>query len=100
MNVPAMPAIDRRWNAFGGNIMRIGSLASAHRGFVALFVAATTMATVPMASFGQVRNASYATGSSSASQGARQALYTAPSGAEGYGDQMVRPAGYCQQCGD
>jgi len=54
------------------------------------------MALVPMASFGQVRNASYGTGGSSGNQDARQALYTSPSDAEGYGDRMVMPAGYCQ----
>jgi hypothetical protein len=58
------------------------------------------MALAPPASFGQVRNASYATGDSSGNEGARQALYTAPTGAESYGDQMVMPATYCQQCGD
>jgi hypothetical protein len=58
------------------------------------------MAMVPMASFGQVRNASYATGGPSGNQDARQALYTAPAGAEAYGDRMVMPVQYCQQCGD
>jgi hypothetical protein len=76
--------------------MRIGSLARSHRGLLALFVAATATAAVPMASFGQERNASYATGNSLGNEGARQALYTAPTD-EGYAGQTVMPAGYCQQ---
>lgn len=108
LNVPAMPAIKRRSGIFGGKIMRMGSLARPRSRFVALFVAAASMASVPMATFGQARNASYDSGNSSGSQGPKQALYMAPGDGtaaapsryvDANGKQMIVPAGYCE-CSD
>ena len=63
----------------------------------------------PLATFGQVRNASYDSGNSPGNQGPRQALYNAPADGgttapasryvDANGNQMVVPAGYCEQCG-
>jgi hypothetical protein len=90
--------------------MRIGSLARSRSNFVALFVAAASVATVPLATFGQSRIASYESGDSPGNQGPRQALYMAPGeGAaaappsryvDANGNQMVVPAQYCEQCSD
>jgi hypothetical protein len=90
--------------------MRIGSLARSRSKFVALFVAAASMTSVPLATFGQARIASYESGGSPGNQGPRQALYMAPGdGAataptsryvDGNGNQMIVPAQYCEQCSD
>jgi hypothetical protein len=108
LNVPAMPAIKRRPEIFGGKIMRIRSLARSQGRLVALLVAVASTAIVPMATFGQVRNLSYDSQSSLGNQGARQALYNAPANGgtsapasryvDDNGNPMVVPAGYCQQC--
>ena len=62
------------------------------------------MASLPLDTFGQVRNSSYDDEQSPSNQGARQALYTAPSDGmatappsryfDANGNQMVTPAGY------
>ena len=88
--------------------MRMGSLARLRSRFVALFVA--TMATVPLATFGQERSSSDDSSNSSGSQGPKQALYVAPDdGAaaappsryvDANGNQMIVPAGYCEHCSD
>ncbi len=111
----AHPAIecsgDARNQTSPGNIrgetMRIGSLARAQSSFVALCVAAASATILPMASFGQARNASYDPDGSPAGQRTVQALYMAPGdGAEASppsryvdanGNQMIVPAGYCEQ---
>ena len=90
--------------------MRMGLLANSLRSrFVALFIAAASMATVPMATFGQVHIASYDSGESPDGQGPRQALYTAPGDGnaapasryvDASGNPMIVPAQYCEQCSD
>jgi hypothetical protein len=88
--------------------MRMGSLANSRK-FVALFIAAASMATMPLATFGQAHIASYDSGDSSDGQGPRQALYTAPGGGNGgpnspyvdaNGNRIIVPAQYCEQCSD
>ena len=86
--------------------MRMGSLANSRSRCVALFVAAASVATMPLATFGQTLISSY---DSSDSQGPRQALYMAPgdgsAGApsryvDANGNRMILPAQYCEQCSD
>src|SRR3981189_2790678 len=88
--------------------MRMGSLAKLRSRLVALFVA--TMATMPLATFGQERISSDESGDSPGSQGPRQALYMAPDDSataappsryvDANGNQMIVPAGYCEHCSD
>src|SRR4051812_24366858 len=109
LNVPATPAIKRRSGIFGGNIMRMGSLANWRSRFVALFVAAALITIMPLASFGQVQVASYDSGDSPRGEGPQQALYTAPGDGnaapmsryvDASGKQMIVPAQYCERCTD
>jgi Putative beta barrel porin-7 (BBP7) len=86
--------------------MRIGSLARSRGRLVALLVAAASIGLLPLATFGQVRNASY--DRSPGNQGPRQALYDAPAGSEtaasgsryvdANGNPMIVPAGFCDGC--
>src|ERR1700704_2480995 len=88
--------------------MRMRSLAKLRSRFVALFVA--TMATMPLATFGQERISSDESGDPTGSQGPRQALYMAPDDSataappsryvDANGNQMIVPAGYCEHCSD
>src|SRR3954471_4484723 len=94
---------------FGGTIMRMGSLARSQGKLVASLVAAASTLMLPAATFGQARVASYQSDGSIGNQGARQALYHAPSDGgmnapasryvDADGNPMVVPAGYGAQCG-
>jgi hypothetical protein len=89
--------------------MRIGLLARSHGRLITLFVAAASMAAVPLATFGQVHFAPRAAASTSGDIGARQALYDAPTGGgtnpmpsrynDVNGSRMIVPADYCA-CGN
>src|SRR4051794_22796983 len=103
------PVLKRRSGLFGGNIMRIGSLARSPGRLVALLVATTSTAILPLATFGQAQVAAYDSYGAPRNQGQRQAFYNAPADREANataspyidanGNPMVVPAGYCQQCG-
>ena len=88
--------------------MRMGSLARSQSKFVALCASLATL--VPVASFGQSRNAAYEFNESGDSQRPMQALYMSPANGaaaartsryvDAYGNPIIEQAQYCEQGGD